>query len=158
MSIKKLAFAGSLVGASLVAGVAFAAWTADGSGTGYAQAKTAQAVSTVSATTTAELYPGANGSLYLSVVNPNDYPVTVTAVSLDTSGGKAIKTTDATAACDLSTGVTFANQTASQVIPAKSAGTAFTVAGVHMSNSSDNSCSGKTFSIPVTISAASSAA
>jgi hypothetical protein len=156
---KKIALAGSLIGASLVSGVAFAAWTADGTGSGYAQAKTAQAVNTVSATTTAELYPGANGSLYLSVANPNDYPVTVTAVSNDTTAGKAIKTTDATTACDNATGVTFTNQTGlSQVIPAHSAGTAFTVSGVHMSNSSDTSCSGKTFNIPVSISAASSAA
>lgn len=156
---KKIAVFSSIVGASVVGGIAFAAWTADGTGSGYAQAKTAQAVSTVSATTSAQLYPGGSGDLVLKVVNPNDYPVTITAVSNDTSNGKTIKTVAADAACDASTGVSFANQSGlSLVVPANSSGTVHTLTGVvSMSNDSANACSGDAFNIPVAISAASSA-
>lgn len=54
---KRAAVTSVLLGTLLVAGVAFAAWTATGSG--YAKATTAQALTTVdvSASTAATLYP-----------------------------------------------------------------------------------------------------
>jgi len=155
MHIKKLAVAGSLIGASVISGVAFAAWTADGTGSGYAQAKTAQAVSTVSASadTTAQLYPGGAGDLQVRVTNPNDYNVTVTAIS---NGTGSIASGDTT--CDASNGVTFDGATGlTSVVPAHSTGTLITLANkVHMSNASVTACSGKSFTVPVSISAASS--
>ena len=153
MRLTKIAVASSVVGASLVAGVAFAAWTADGTGSGYAQAKTAQAVSTVAATTSAQLYPGGTGDLVLKVANPNDYPVTITAV---TGNGNIVS---GVSGCDSSNGVSFADQTGlSLVVPAKSEGTVHTLVGkVSMSNASLTACSGQTFTVPVSIAAASSA-
>jgi hypothetical protein len=151
---KKIAVAGSLVGASLVSGIAFAAWTADGTGSGYAQAKTAQAVTTVSAVadTIAQLYPTGSGDLQVRVANPNDYAVTVTAIT----GNGAITSGNAT--CDASNGVTFAGSgPLTSVVPAHSAGTLITLAGtVSMSNASVTACSGKTFTVPVSVAAASS--
>ena len=46
-------------------GLVYAAWTTNGSGSGYAKAGTAQALTTVdvSASTTASLYPGASGNV-----------------------------------------------------------------------------------------------
>ncbi len=61
-------------------------------------------------------------------------------------------------ACNLSTGVTFTNQTGlSLIVPANSLGTQFTLNGAAaMSNASDNACQGAVFTIPVTLSGASS--
>ena len=145
---------GIVVGAMLAAGVAFAAWTATGSGSGYAKATTAQALSTVdvSASTPATLYPGATGNVKLSISNPNPYPVTVSSVS-----GNGAITSDKGAACNASTGVTYSNQTGlSLAVPAAGSAT-FTLTGaVSMSNASDDSCQGAVFTIPVSLSGASS--
>lgn len=152
MKIRKSVVFASVIGGSLVAGVAFAAWTADGTGSGYAQAKTAQAVATVSAAadTTADLYPGATGDLQVSVTNPNDYDVQVTAISLGT-GSIVSGDTD----CDDSNGVSFDGATGlTSVVPAHSEGTLITLAdSVHMSNASVTACSGETFTVPVSITA-----
>jgi hypothetical protein len=139
----------------VAAGVAYAAWTASGGGSGYAKATSAQALGTVdvSATTPATLYPGATGDLKLEINNPNPYPVRVTSVT----GAGAI-TSDKGAACNASTGVTFTNQPAVTLdVPASTSAT-FTLAGsVAMSNASDNSCQGAVFTVPVTLSGASNA-
>jgi hypothetical protein len=153
---KRTAAVAVLMGGLMAATVAYAAWTASGSGSGYAKASSAQALSTVSAAadTTAQLYPGGSGDVKIRIVNPNPYNVTVT----DITGNGAIVTTDNTAACDASTGVTFTSQSSlSLVVPANSTGTLFSLTGAaSMSNASDNSCQGKTFSIPVSLSGASS--
>jgi hypothetical protein len=152
---KKMAVASGIVSASLASGIAFAAWTADGTGSGYAQAKTAQAVSTADATadTAAGLYPGGTSDLKVRVTNPNDYAVTVTAIN---NGTGSILSGDAT--CDASNGVTFTNTSGlTSVVPAHSLGTLITLTGkVAMSNASVTACSGKTFTVPVSILAASS--
>jgi hypothetical protein len=139
----------------VAAGVAYAAWTAGGSGSGYAKAGTAQALATVdvSASTTATLYPGATGDLKLSIDNPNPYPVRITSVS-----GTSAITSDKGAACDASTGVTFTDQSGLTLdVPASTSAT-FTLAGsVAMSNASDNSCQGADFTVPVSLSGASNA-
>lgn len=136
-------------------GVAYAAWTAGGSGSGYAKATTAQALGTidVSATTSATLYPGATGDLKLEIDNPNPYPVRITSVS-----GAGTITSDKGAACDASTGVSFADQSGLTLdVPGSSSAT-FTLSGsVSMSNASDNSCQGAVFTVPVSLSGASNA-
>ncbi len=75
------------VGSSLViAGIAYAAWTASGSGTGNANARSAQplTVEAVGPTTIPyTLYPGGPaGAAYGYVSNTNPYPVSVTTVTL----------------------------------------------------------------------------
>jgi hypothetical protein len=137
-------------------GLVYAAWTTTGSGSGYAQAGTAQALTTVdvSASTTATLYPGVNGDVLLRINNPNSYPVTVTTV---TANG-AITGIGGIAACT-TTGVTFTTQSGQTLnVPASSAAT-FTLTGAaHMSNASDNGCQGATFTIPVSLAGTSNAA
>lgn len=135
---------------ALAATAAFAAWTVGGGGTGTATATTAGNLTTSVATTTAALYPGITGAdLYLTVNNPNPFPVTVTSVN---ANGAA--TADAGHPTCVTTGVTFTTTAVSQVIPASSS-SSFTVAGVAMSNASDNGCQGATFTVPVTFTAAS---
>jgi hypothetical protein len=144
-------------------GLVYAAWTASGGGSGYAKATTAQSLTTVdvSASTTATLYPGASGNLLLKIHNPNPYAVTVTSVT-----GNGTITADAShSTCGSDgahpTGVTFTNQTG-QTINVPNATTdsgdgngnkQVTLSGaVQMSNTSDNSCQGATFTVPVSLS------
>jgi len=150
----RLTAAGVAVGAMLAASVAFAAWTATGSGSGYAKATTAQALSTVdvSATTGATLYPGATGNVKLSISNPNPYAVTVSSVA-----GNGAITSDKGASCNASTGVTYTDQTGLSIgVPAGGSTTVTLTNAVSMSNASDNSCQGAVFTIPVSLSGASS--
>jgi hypothetical protein len=141
--------------AALVAvGLVYAAWTTNGTGSGYAKAGTAQALTTVdvSASTTATLYPGGPaGDVTIRISNPNSYPVTVTGVS-----GSGAITADAGHAGCTTTGVTFTNQTGLSIsVPANGATTATLSGAANMSNASVDGCQGATFAIPVTISGAS---
>ena len=136
-------------GALLAAGIAFAAWTATGSGNGYAKAQSVSPLTTVdaSASTTAQLYPGGTGDVVITVSNPNSFPVTITAVT-----GNGTITSDKGAACNASTGVTFTNTSGLSQVAAGSTTTSFTLSGkAAMSSTSDNSCQGAVFTIPVTL-------
>jgi hypothetical protein len=150
---KKLTIGTLFLGIALAGSVAFAAWTATGSGSGYAKAGTAQALTTVdvSASTAATLYPSGTGDVVVKITNPNPYQVTVTSIA-----GNGTITSDKGAACDAATGVTYTDQTGSWVVNAL-ASTQFTLSGAAaMSNASDNSCQGAVFTIPVSLSGASS--
>lgn len=139
-----------------VVGLVYAAWTTNGSGSGYAKAGSSQALATVdvSASTTATLYPGATGDVLLKVNNPNSYPVKVT----DVTASGAIAVDAAHAAGCVTTGVTFTNQTGKAIEIPASAQTQVTLTGAaKMTNASDNGCQGATFVIPVTLTGASSA-
>jgi hypothetical protein len=141
-----------------VAGLVYAAWTTTGSGSSYAKAGTAQALSTVdvSASTTGTLYPGATGDVLIKVSNPNPYPVRVTGVSLN--GANSDITPDAGHSGCTTTGVSFSNQTGLAIdVAAKSGGVNGTTqatlnGGASMSNASVDACQGATFTIPVTLS------
>ena len=152
---RKLTVTTLFLGVALAGSVAFAAWTTNGSGSGYAKATSAQALTTVdaSASTSAQLYPGGTGDLVLKISNPNGYQVTVTAVN----NGSGSITSDQGAACNASTGVTFTNTSGlSLVVPAGTTQT-FTLAGkVAMSNASDTTCQGAVFTVPVNLVGASS--
>jgi hypothetical protein len=132
-----------------VVGLVYAAWTSNGTGSGYAKAQSAQALSTVdvSASTTATLYPGANGDVLIKVHNPNPYPVRVT----DITGNGAV-TADAGHASCVTTGVTFTDQSGLSFDIAANDDAQTTLSGsAHMSNASDNGCQGATFTIPVSL-------
>jgi hypothetical protein len=139
-----------------VAGIAIAAWAVSGSGTGYAKAGSSSALtlSDATASTSADLYPGVSGALKLKVSNPNPFPVRITAVA-----GNGTITSDQGAACDASTGVSFANQSGLTLdLLANETNKVFSLAGaVSMTNASDNTCQGAVFSVPVSVTAASNA-
>ena len=145
---KKLFVAGTAVAGLLASGVAWAAWTADGTGNGYAGATTAEELTTSVATASADLYPGGTGDVKVTINNPNDYAVNVTSIS----GNGTI--TDDKAACTV-TGVTFANQTGTWNVLANSSSTVTLTGAASMSNASDDGCQGAVFTIPVTLAGAS---
>lgn len=150
---RKLAVVTTMVALTVV-GLVYAAWTTNGTGSGYAKAGTAQALTTVdvSASTTATLYPGGPaGDVTIRISNPNTYPVTVTGVS-----GSGAITPDAGHASCTTTGVTFTDQTGLSIsVPASGATTQTLSGAASMSNASVNGCQGATFTIPVTLSGAS---
>lgn len=138
-----------------VTGLVYAAWTSNGSGSGYAKAGSAAALTTVdvSASTSATLYPGATGDVVLKIDNPNPYPVRITAVT-----GSGAITADAGHPGCVTTGVTFTDQAGKSIDIAASSQTQVTLTGAaKMSNASDNGCQGATFAIPVTLTGASNA-
>ena len=146
-----------LAAAVVAVSVGIAAWSTGGSGPAYAKAQTASslALSDASASTSADLYPGATGSVKLKVTNPNPFPVRVTAVVKQAA---TTISSDKGAACNASTGVTFTDQSGLSLDLAAGATQTFTLAGaVSMSNASDNSCQGAVFTIPVDVTGASNA-
>ena len=147
-NLKRFGVFGAITLALLGVGVAFAAWTANGTGSGYAQAKTAQALTTVdvSANTTAQLYPGGNGDVILRISNPNPYGVDVTSIS----GNGAI--VSGIPACDASNGVSYTNQSGTWHVNAASTTDVTLPNAAHMSNASVDVCQGATFTIPVSLS------
>ena len=154
---RKLVFVLAALVALGVTSIILAAWSTSGSGTGYAKAGTASALtlSDASASTTADLYPGATGTVKLKVTNPNSFPVRVTAVAKQAAGSI---TSDKGAACDASTGVTFTNQSGLTLDVGANATATFTLNNaVSMTNASDNTCQGAVFSIPVDVTGISNA-
>jgi len=171
---KRILAVGVPLAAVAISGVAFAAWTATGAGTGTAKATSAVALVTATATTpTGDLYPGATGgALAVKFSNSNPYPVVITSVSQD--GTSFVSSTAGAACTDAAasthpTGVSFTTASnpvggavADWTVPAKASdgtpGTAeYTIAGVAMTNASDNGCQGAAFTIPVTFTGQSNA-
>lgn len=155
---RRLIFAAVTVMALVIASLGYAAWTSAGNGSGVAKASTAQALTTVTATASAGLYPGATAALTLQVSNPNPYPVTVT----DVTGNGTITADTSHSTCGQDgthpTGVTYVDQHNLTIAVPANGTTQVSVSGsVHMSNASDNSCQGATFTIPVSLNGASAA-
>ena len=112
--------------------------------TGTAQNPTTSAA----AVTSGLLVPGGTGDVYITVNNPNAYPVRLTAVTgngtITASGGQGTCTT---------TAVTFTNQapTSNNTIAAGGSATFTFTGAVAMGTNPDNGCQGATFTIPVTV-------
>lgn len=78
---KTAVIAGAFVGVA-GAGIGYAVWSANGSGSGRAGSVTAQSVTVTAVTGAADLYPGfTQGDVFFTLINPNPYPVTFTAMA-----------------------------------------------------------------------------
>jgi hypothetical protein len=150
----RVALALAALAVLITAAVTLGSWTVGSSaGNGYTKAVTAQnlTLGDATASTTAQLYPGGTGDLWVKVTNPNPFNVTVTGVT-----GAGTITSDKGGACNASTGVTFTNTSGLSQSVAAGATVSFSLAGkVTMSNLSDNSCQGAVFTVPVTLAATS---
>ena len=140
----------AVVGVGIVgimgAGVAFAAWTTEGTGSGSATAGTDQAL-TVTVSPATGLFPTGTTNVPFTVTNPNSYAVTLTQatlqnVTVDKAGcvpsvvtGSAVTLTDRVAAGATSTSKTFP---------------------VSMSNAATNECKGAVFTLTLKVTGASS--
>ena len=155
---RRLIFGAVTVMALVIASLGYAAWTSAGNGSGVAKASTAQGLTTVAATASVGLYPGATSDLALKVSNPNPYPVTVT----DVTGNGTITADASHSTCGQDgthpTGVTYTDQhNLTIAVPANGSTQVAVSNSVHMGNASDNSCQGATFTVPVSLTGASAA-
>lgn len=159
-STKLTAGLGVITAGLLSTGIAYAAWTSTGSGSGLA-ASTGDLSSVITGVTPgADLYPGATKSIDVTVDNPNGYAVEVTSISVGSSektgtGEACIAGTVRSAA---RSGTDIAG-TSNGALTQKAGGTLIAgktgaanpsgtyVLEVKMSNTADESCKNKTFTL-----------
>ncbi|GGK11818.1 hypothetical protein GCM10010124_00590 [Pilimelia terevasa] len=149
-----------IAGAAAVAvglgGVAFAAWTADSTGSGTTSAAgTLTGVTVNNVTITGTLRPGTDADVDVAVTNPaGNGQVRILSVVRD--GTITADAAHAAAGCaGAATGVTFTDTTLAtpQTVNDGAAATVAIANAVLMSNDSHNSCQGATFTIPLKVSA-----
>jgi hypothetical protein len=147
-----------LVIAGSVAGVAIAAWTTGGSGSGQASAGTASSMAISAGTPSSSLYPTASADVAASVSNPNPYKVHVSSIALGAvtvdGGHSGCNTASVTVTSPQDNGGSGWD------VPAKSGGVNGTLAldlanAISMSNAANDSCQGATFTIALTATGAS---
>jgi hypothetical protein len=147
-----IALAGALLCIAVVAGIAYAFYTAQASGSGSATLGSMASVTiatVTSQTPNSYLSPGEIGEVILNVDNPNSAAMDLTSViadgSISVSGGSGC-----TAA---NSGVSFSNQPGLSIsLPANATTLVRLPGAASMSTTSANGCQGANFSIPVTIS------
>ena len=125
----------------LAGGVAYAAWSALGAGTGTAASGIPQALG-VSATVAGLLHPGSAADALVTVSNPNSAPVTVTSLALagSVTAGAGCTTPGVTVSLPGST---------SLVVPAGGSASLSVANAVSMTTASSSDCQGATFPIPM---------
>ena len=135
-------------------GVAFAAWTSTGSGSGTAKSDAISNVTFSATTASGSIYPtGPAGDVTLTAANPNHYDVTLSAWSMthayySTDTGHA---TPVEGTCDLS----FLT-TDEPVIDGDATAQAVNLSGsLTMGNGSVNACANKTFDVVLSATATS---
>lgn len=133
-----------LTGAAILvtAGAAIAYLASSGHAGGSAATSTVSPLSgaTATASTTSGLYPGGTADLTLKVTNPNADSVTITAISLASTG-----TGCTTPHLSLAPGLSFsiaANTTATEILHN----------AVSMANDASNDCQGATLTVPLSLS------
>jgi len=135
---------------------ALAWWSATGSESGSDTAATVAPVTLSSGVTTTPLYPTGTttGGVATVVSNPNEFPVRIPSLVLDTTGGTDGFDVDAGhAACGV-TSLSFTTQTnggAGWTIPARAGGIdgtlAIDVTAVALAADAPNACQGATFTV-----------
>lgn len=130
-----------VTGAVLAGGIAYAAWTSSGSGSGSVQSSTAVNSTISPANSGTALYPGASTTFTVTVNNPNSYPVTVDSIS---AGSSTVVNTNCVAGSVTSDALTPGSNT----IPG--GGSATYTLTAHMIANADDSCQAQTFSLPLT--------
>jgi hypothetical protein len=151
-SVKKLSVVAVSMAAASAVGVAFAAWTSGGVGSGSAKAADAQGSAIEADTFAADLYPGALKSITVKVSNPNSYPVVVTQLTDGTSNAVGA----CVAGSVLSTGLGTATSSTA-LAQDGSAGTVIAASGsgvyrvqTRMIGDAADACKNQTFTLPVT--------
>lgn len=156
---KRLAVVAILAIAGSVIGVAIAAWTTGGSGSGQATAGSASSMTISAGTPSSSLYPMASADVAATVSNPNPYSVHVSSIALG-----AITVDAGHSGCNTSGSVTVTspqnNSGAGWAVPAKTGGVNGSANvdltnAISMSNAANDSCQGATFTVALTATGAS---
>lgn len=144
---KKTAIALGAAGALTVTGVAYAAWSSSGAGSGSVTSTTAKNSTIAPSSSGNALYPGATQTFTITVDNPNSYPVKVTSLS---AGSSAVD-----GACGAGSVTSDAVSNPSGTIAAS--GSATYTLTAHMAADADDTCQRKTISLNLTATLASAA-
>src|SRR5438552_11557068 len=145
---KRVAVIAILAVAGSIIGVAIAAWTTGGSGSGQAAAGSAASMTISAGTPSSSLYPTASADVAATISNPNPYKVNVSSISLG-----AISVDAGHSGCNTASVTVTSPQDnggAGWVVPAKSGGVngslnADLASAISMSNAANDSCQGATF-------------
>lgn len=133
-----------------MAGAATAYWSGAGGGSGSGSTGTTQAVTLTPAAPTAQLYPGGQAGVVLSITNPNPGSVRVGSLSLDTSQGTGGFAVDgAHSGCSVAS-LTFSTQTnggAGWTVPGAGALPVTLAGSLSMNTNAANSCQGASFTV-----------
>lgn len=135
-------------GAVIVAGVAYAAWTSTGAGSGSVTSTTSVNSTIGSDTTGTPLYPGAAKTFTVTINNPNAYPVVVNSISAGSSTATA-------GGCAAGTVTSAAVNNPGSTIAA--GGNAVYTLTATMSGTATDACQGATFTLPLTATLSSNA-
>jgi hypothetical protein len=149
-SRKRVLAASALVLGVSIVGVAIAAWTTGGSGSGQASAGSASSMAISAGTPSSSLFPGASADVAATVSNPNPYAVHVSSVSLGTITVDAGHSGCNTAS--LSVTSPQSNGGSGWDVPAKSGGVNGSLNldlanAISMDNTANDSCQGATFTV-----------
>ena len=135
----------------LVAGVAFAAWTSSGDGSGTAQSTTSVDSVITPEDFAADLYPGALKDITVTIDNDNDYPVEVTSISAGSSDALTAPACAAgsvlTAARSAAGGLTQEDGTTTQIA---AGGEGTYVLESRMIGDANEGCKSRTFNMDLT--------
>ncbi len=151
----------SAAGAAFIAvnaGVAYAFWKLTGDGTATAVAGSAIELNLSGVSDDNKpLFPGGTSNLTVTVANDNAFPITVT--TLSPGSGKAVADEAHRKAGCVNTGVviTASVHEVAWTVPKNSVGVFRLPDGIKMTNQSDTTCQGATFTIPVQATAISAA-
>jgi hypothetical protein len=152
-SRKRLVAISALVVAGSLIGVAIAAWTTGGSGSGQASAGSAASMTISAGTPSTSLYPNGSADVAASISNPNPYGVHVSSISLG-----AVSVDAGHSGCNLpSISVTSpqANGGSGWNIAASGSTNVDLTNAISMSNAANDSCQGATFTVALTATGAS---
>jgi hypothetical protein len=139
----------------VLAGGAWAYWSAVGSGAGSASSADAEAVTISVATPTSKLYPNGSAAVALAISNPNGFQVSIPSLALDTSQGTdGFDVDGAHSGCDLSA-LSFTPQSNSGdgwTVPPRVGTTDGSIdldlaGAVSLSGAAGNACQGATFTV-----------
>jgi hypothetical protein len=148
--IAKRSAAITVVAASVVgAGVAFAAWTSNGTGTGTATAGQAVDLTITQSGTATGLFPTGQVNVPFTVKNTNPYSVT-----LATAKATNFKVDAAHSGCNVSA-VSGVDMTLTDVVTTGSTSPAKNMV-VKMDNTASDACQGATFTFDIKVTGASS--
>lgn len=131
-------------------GTASAYWRGSGGGAGSAGTATTQAVTLSPATGAAQLYPGGQAGVVLSITNPNPGSVRVGSLALETTQGTGGFAVDGGhSACGVSS-LSFATQTnggSGWTIPGGGSLPITLATALSMNTSAASACQGATFTV-----------
>jgi hypothetical protein len=147
--MKKKLVAGLItIGILAGAGVAYALWTAQGTGSGRAQAVTATTITVNAATGAADLYPGfTGGDVFFTLTNTNPYPVAFTTMVPGTI------TSSNQAACPASNLTVSSASGLSLAVAAGATSGTLSIANVAtLTTAAPDGCQGVSFDVALTLS------